>query len=301
MQSAVEANPRQMTWKPGSISLGKGLWAFFCAQGRAKLKTDFGITTVHLKSGNKFFVAATYRDATGKLVSRAVHKLLKPAPAAGWTYRFADGNPVNLRLENILLVEPEVREPKKCKPRVKRHRPANPVTPEQGREWLMTPEPNSTGREVSIYSEMAEKIGAILRLDGLAETIHSDCVTEVLTQLDAGKFCGTDRATFRAWCLTIAKNQAIKRQDGVLRGYVGDVEADAAAIKLKAMLKETKASFGNSVLSTEGPSSRARSKRVEGSDAQFDAKQPTRLMRRESKHFRTKLNKRTEFSSFAVK
>lgn len=299
MQSAVVANPRLMTWKPGSISLGKGLHAYFCAEGRAKLKTDFGIKTVHLKSGNKFFVAATYRDANGKLVSRAVHKLLKPAPA-GWTYRFADGNPINLRMENILLVEPEVKESKKkYKPRVKRQRPEKPVTPEQCREWLITPAQKKVegraDREVSIYTEMRQKIGATLRMDGLADVIHSDCVIEVLTQLKAEKFCGTDRATFRNWCLKISHGQAIKRLAGVLNGFVGDIEEDPAAIKLKAALKEMKASFANYTLSTEEPSTVGKSKRAEGSDGQFDKKKPTAYMRCESRHFRTNLNTRNEF------
>lgn len=298
--SEVVGSRPQMPWLPGCVSLGKGLRAYFCAEGKAKLKVEFGITTVHLKSGNKFFVAATYRDANGKLVSRAVHKLLKPAEE-GHVYKFANGNPLDLRLSNLLVAAPERKERRTYKPRVKRQRPENPITPEQAREWLITPQPNSKGREVSVWERMREKIGAILRQDGLAEVIHSDCVIEVLTQVDGGKFCGTNYKTFLNWCLTICDGQATKRQMGVLCGYVGDIEEDPAAIKLKAVLKETKKSFGSSKLSTEGRSYGAKSKRAEGSDAQFDAKMPTRLMRRESKRFGTKLNKRTEFSSFAVK
>jgi hypothetical protein len=272
VETAAQQRPtgRQWKWKPNSFSLGKGFIISFCDEGLKKLREEYGVNphAIHMKRGSGSLYPATV--IKGK--SHAIHKLLKPAPT-GAKYSYIDGNPLNLRLENIVV---EMPQPKvEQKPRVKRVRrelPATPVTQELAGKWLTETFVDDKGRETSICEKMRRAIGSILRKDLLADEVHAQCYLSVLEQVAAGICASVNHRQFAAWCLVISRVQARKLLRGVTDGFIGDVEPDRAALKLKEVMKEVLASFsvqvdinGKQVLGKKI----GRSKKREGSDHQF--------------------------------
>jgi hypothetical protein len=84
---------------------------------------------------------------------------------------------------------------------------------------------------------------AILHNQPLAEEVLANVILSLAEQIKEQKFRGNTRGEFFAWVRTSARRQFRKRLDGILEGYVGDVETDRSAIKLRKVLEyETKTS-----------------------------------------------------------
>jgi hypothetical protein len=244
----------EMKDSPAALPLSDGTLCCLTEYALRVLGHEFGISSGRVKkagSGSYDFVAVTpavakYPDsrevALKDLLAVTAYKI---AGDPGQKFVLLDGDIRNLMPDNVALsARPEPKEPRQ--PKAKKTRKvvvASALPLEMQLELLALAVTGHSYVDGDGEWKKVKKLvtigQALLRNKALAEEICGEVVLSLVEQIHAGAFRGKSTVEFFGWVRESAYRQFSKRLDGVLMRYIGDVETDPSAIRLrKAMHSE---------------------------------------------------------------